>query len=81
MLTEKTIVGYQCERCEAVSPADSVFDDDKPEGYFLSIERVTEAQNHYRSEMLYLCTKECLIDYFQYGIGQSTVPWRPIGRK
>ena len=80
-LVTQTVTGYKCEWCEEVFPAASVFDDDKPEGYFVTVERVTESHNHSRSPQLFLCSKECFLEYIQYGIGHSTVPWQPIGRE
>lgn len=78
-LIEKTIFGYVCERCGGIRQAASAFDADKPEGYFLKIERVTAAHNHSRSSELFLCDKDCLMEYIQFGISSSTVPWTPIG--
>lgn len=78
--TEKKILGYECERCGAVIEAESPWTDDYPEGYYLTIRRVTEAQNHYLSDIIYLCSKECLIDFVTYGISAATEAWRPVGR-
>lgn len=78
--TEKTVYGYTCERCgthvEAVSP----WSDDYPEGYFVTMRRVTEMQNHSISDLLFFDTKDCLVNYMMYGISSSTSALRPITR-
>lgn len=75
----KTMHGYECARCERFVEATGPFDADKPTGYFIRIERVTEAQRHYVTDEVFLCDKDCLVDFVQYGISSATAPWRPIG--
>lgn len=79
-MVEKKIVGYECERCGTVIEAVSPWTDDYPEGYFITMRRVTENQVHHITDLLYLCSKDCLIGYVTYGISASTAPWRPVAR-
>lgn len=75
----KTIGGYECARCGEFTEADGPFDADKPSGYFITVERVTSAKKHYVTGEVYLCDKECLINFMQYSISSSSTEWRPIG--
>lgn len=79
-LVERSITGYKCGRCGSVVEAKSPWSDDYPEGYFLTIRRVTESQSHYLSDLIYLCTKECLVEFAQFGVSAATQTWRPVGR-
>jgi hypothetical protein len=72
-------IAYRCERCGASREAATPFDADKPDGYFIKVERVTNHQ-HARSKEIFLCEKDCLLGFVRYGISGATTPWAPIGR-
>ena len=72
-------LAYRCEGCDNLVPVATPFQADKPAGYFINLRRVTAARNHSITEELYLCTKDCMIEYMQHGISASTTPFRPIG--
>jgi len=76
------IVIYTCGRCELRVVADSVFEADKPVGFFMDLRKITgEKYRHHAKtpEPVYFCTKECLIEGLQYGISHMVVPTMPIG--
>ncbi|MDF2506299.1 MAG: hypothetical protein K0Q52_158 [Microbacterium sp.] len=76
----KTVTGYECGGCGTVAQAASPFSTDMPEGVYLTIRRVTEAHNHYLTDEIYTCSKECAIQLVQYGIHANATAFRPIGR-
>lgn len=77
-LKKQIIVGFECENCQKVVAADSVFSEDYPEGYFVHLRRVTQAHNHYITGEIFFCDKDCLVNFMQYGITASTRNWSPI---
>lgn len=80
MPAQKTVTVYECARCGEETYADTPFRDDAPEGYYTTVRRVTEYRNHSVTPEVYLCSKECLIEFFQYEISAHAAPVVPIGR-
>ena len=66
--------GIQCDRCEEIVA--TAHDKDRPEGYYIApqgLVRVTQAKKRRtNTQELYLCSKECLIEFVKYNISQST---------
>lgn len=71
---------YECESCGGLEAAVSPFRDDAPEGVYLTIRRVTANHNHYVTDEIYTCSKECALDVVQYGIHHNASRTQPIGR-
>lgn len=80
MLKTETITFYECERCGTRREAATWHADDKPEGYYIHVRRVTPGRYHRISDELFLCTKDCLLEFFTYGVSGATEDFRPIGR-
>lgn len=76
-----TLTVYTCARCGSRTVVDSPSGNDMPEGVYLTMRRVTEDRNHYLTDELYCCTKECAVNLVQYGIHNNATPFRPIARK
>lgn len=72
---------YTCRRCGEVKIVGSPFKEDAPEGIFITIRKVTEAGNHFLTDEIYTCSKECAVAVVQYGITSNSVAFRPVGRK
>jgi hypothetical protein len=73
---------YVCDRCENRVVADSAFEADKPNGFFLDLRKVSGEKYRYHEktpETVFFCTKECLIDGLQYGISHMVEKTIPIG--
>lgn len=79
--TQQTVTIYECAYCHEKTVADSPFRSDAPEGYYVSVRRVTEHRNHSVTGEVYACTKECAVNFMQYGIANNATPTTPIGRK
>lgn len=65
---------YECNRCQAIVEVPSHNPPDLPPGYHLHIRRVTQASNHYAGGPIFLCSKQCLVEWAQYGISSSIQP-------
>lgn len=79
-LTKRTIIGYECVRCGEISGARSEFTADKPEGFYIQLRKITGGGKHYATPAeVFACSKECLIEAIQYGIGGMVIPAPPIG--
>lgn len=76
----KQVVGWECASCGVFVETKTPWSDDYPEGYFVTVRRVTEAQIHSETDTLYLHTKDCLIDFVTYGISNNAEMLRPIAR-
>ncbi|QIG58283.1 hypothetical protein SEA_SKOG_131 [Gordonia phage Skog] len=77
----RQVTYYQCAygRCGKQIEVESPYRSDAPEGYYFSVRRVTEYQNHTVTPELFCCSKECLVNFMQYGISNNAVPDTPIG--
>ena len=77
-----TLIVYTCDRCGVRKAADSVFEADKPVGFYLDLLKVTGEKypRHFKtSEQVFFCTKECLIEGLQFGISGMVKETVPIG--
>jgi hypothetical protein len=82
VIEQVTILVYTCERCGLRKEAASVFEADKPNGFYIDLLKVTgEKYPHHAKtpESVFYCTKECLIDGLQYGISHIVQDTVPIG--
>jgi hypothetical protein len=73
---------YKCGSCDKREVADTPFEADKPNGFYLDLRKVTGEKYRYHvktPETVYFCTKECLIDGLKYGISHMTEETTPIG--
>lgn len=77
----QTVAVYECAGCGEKVIAASTFREDAPEGYYLTVRRVTERQNHTITDEMYTCSKNCALQFVQYGIGNTAYPTTPIGKK
>lgn len=78
--TQETVTVYTCGTCGGRVGADTPFADDYPEGVYLTIRRVTESQNHYLTDEIFTCSKECAVELIKFGIHHNAQPFRPIRR-
>ncbi|QDF18556.1 hypothetical protein SEA_PUPPER_70 [Gordonia phage Pupper] len=79
----RQVTYYQCAygRCGKQVEVESPYRDDAPEGYYFSVRRVTEYRNHSVVPEVFVCSKECLINFMQYEISHYAVPDTPIARE
>ena len=61
---ERVAHGVECDCCESLTPVRGPTS--MPEGYYVVLERVTEAGNRLSSDQLFFCSKECLIDAMKW---------------
>lgn len=78
--SQQTVTIYECVYCHAKIIADSPFRTDAPEGYYVSVRRVTGRKNHTITGEVFACSKDCAVNFMQYGISNNAVPTTPIGR-
>lgn len=81
-IPDSQAVIYECENCEHIVKADSPFEADKPNGFWIDVRKVTGDRYRYHEktpEPVFYCTKECLVSAVQFSIGHIVQPTEPIG--
>lgn len=81
-LTTSSEVIYECESCGSLHKAATVFQADKPNGFWIDLRKITgeKYRHHYKTpEPVFYCTKECLINGMQFQISHIVQPTEPIG--
>lgn len=81
ILTDGRVI-YTCSSCSNLEVAATVFEADKPNGFFLDLLKITgeKYRHHAKTPVpVYFCTKECLVEGIQFGISHMVKPTVPIG--
>lgn len=77
--TKVEVQGYECAACGKLVPATSPWSADRPEGYYFAITRVTPGLHHKQTPELYVCDKDCLLEFMNFGITHHSQEVVPIG--
>lgn len=83
-LQDSQKVVYTCEsgKCSWTEIADTAFEADKPNGFFIELRKITGSHYRHHSKTpapVYFCSKECLLEGLQFGISHMVEPTVPIG--
>lgn len=81
-ITDSADVIYECNSCGSLKKAESAFQADKPNGFWIDLQKVTgERYRHHAKtpEPVFYCTKECLLRGMQFQISHIVQPTDPIG--
>jgi hypothetical protein len=76
---ERVAHGLACDTngCDVIVPVRNPTS--KCEGYYVTVERVTEALNHYITEELFFHSKDCMLATLTYGLNHG--PLQPMGNR